>query len=86
MLQDEDDRSGHTAELELRKVHVQAFMFKKANAWGPEFVCSATGTYRDGAAPLYTGLTLAFAAAGTIAGYGVYRYMKIKKFQYGTMG
>ncbi|XP_063705023.1 lysosome-associated membrane glycoprotein 5 isoform X2 [Culicoides brevitarsis] len=82
---DEDDRTGHTAELSLRKVHVQAFMFKKKNAWGPDFICSATGTYRDEAAPLYTGLTLAFAGVGTIAGYGVYRYMKIKKFQYGTM-
>uniref|UniRef100_A0A336LR72 CSON012856 protein n=1 Tax=Culicoides sonorensis TaxID=179676 RepID=A0A336LR72_CULSO len=82
---DSSDRSGHTAKLYLREIQMQAFMFKKANVWGPEFECSATGTYRDETAPLFTGLTLAFAVAGVIAGYGIWRYLKIKKFQYGTM-
>lgn len=48
-------------------------MYKKSNQWGPEFECSATGTYRDETAPLYTGLTLIFGVVVTIGGYAGWR-------------
>lgn len=48
-------------------------------------MCSITGTYRDESAPFYMGTVLAIACICTVAAYGVWRYMKVKKYQYGTM-
>lgn len=42
-FQDENDRAGHTAKLNLRELRMQSFMYKAANTWGPPFQCSATG-------------------------------------------
>jgi hypothetical protein len=48
-----------------------------------EFICSpGAKSYRDERAPLAVGTTLAVATLLTVAGYGVYRYVKIKKVQY----
>lgn len=52
---------------------------------GPPFVCSATGSYRDESAPFYMGTILSIACIATVAGYGIWRYMKVKKYQYGNM-
>ena len=52
---------------------------------GPPYQCSATGSYRDESAPFYLGTILGIACICTVVGYGVFRYMKVKKFQYGTM-
>ncbi|XP_031640726.1 uncharacterized protein LOC116352345 [Contarinia nasturtii] len=82
---DENDRIGHTAKLNLRELRMQSFMYRAANTWGPPFQCSATGTYRDESAPFFVGTTLAIAALAAISAYGVWRYYKVKKFQYGTM-
>ncbi|XP_040168150.1 uncharacterized protein LOC120903033 [Anopheles arabiensis] len=83
--QDENDKSGHLAKLYLRELRMQSFMYKAGNAWGPTFQCSATGTYRDETAPIAVGSTLAVATVCTVVGYGLWRYFKVKKFQYGTM-
>lgn len=47
---------------------MQSFMYRAANSWGPTFQCSATGTYRDEAAPLAVGLTLGACVLLTVAG------------------
>lgn len=65
---DENDKSGHLAKLYLRDLRMQSFMYKAANSWGPTFQCSATGTYRDEAAPLAVGLTLGACVLLTVAG------------------
>lgn len=83
--QDENDRSGHLAKLFLRETRMQGFMYKAGGQWGPPFQCSATGSYRDESAPFYLGTILAVACILTVVGYGVWRYMKVKKFQYGNM-
>ncbi|XP_070503636.1 lysosome-associated membrane glycoprotein 5 [Chironomus tepperi] len=83
--QDENDKSGHLAKLFLRDTRLQGFMYKAAGQWGPPYLCSATGTYRDESAPFYLGTVLAVACIFTVAGYGIWRYMKVKKYQYGTM-
>ena len=75
--QDEDDKSGHLAKLYLRETRMQSFMYKAGNAWGPSYQCTASGTYRDESAPLFVGSTLAFAAVCTVAGYSIFRYMKV---------
>lgn len=64
---------------------MQSFMYKAANQWGPPFQCSATGTYRDETAPIAVGSTLALAVVCTVTGYGLWRYFKVKKVDYGTM-
>uniref|UniRef100_A0A6B2EAK0 Putative lysosome-associated membrane glycoprotein 5 n=1 Tax=Phlebotomus kandelakii TaxID=1109342 RepID=A0A6B2EAK0_9DIPT len=83
--QDDDDRSGHLAKLYLRDLRMQSFMYKKASTWGPSYQCSATGTYRDETAPIAVGSTLAVMTLCMITGYGLWRYFKVKKVQYGTM-
>lgn len=83
--QDENDKAGHLAKLYLRELRMQSFMYKSSNIWGPTFQCSATGTYRDETAPIAVGSTLAVATVCTVVGYGLWRYFKVKKFQYGTM-
>ncbi|XP_038113699.1 uncharacterized protein LOC6040526 isoform X2 [Culex quinquefasciatus] len=83
--QDENDKAGHLAKLYLRELRMQSFMYKSSNTWGPTFQCSATGTYRDETAPIAVGSTLAVATVCTVVGYGLWRYFKVKKFQYGTM-
>lgn len=103
--QDENDRAGHTAKLNLRELRMQSFMYKAANTWGPPFQCSATGlcstyqfisynrvnfivstfyawtgTYRDEAAPLFVGTTLAVFALASISAYGVWRLVEFIHF------
>lgn len=78
--QDEEDKSGHLAKLYLRETRMQSFMYKAGNAWGPSYQCTASGTYRDESAPLFVGSTLAFAAVCTVAGYSIFRYMKVCSF------
>ncbi|XP_055312912.1 uncharacterized protein LOC129574649 [Sitodiplosis mosellana] len=82
---DEYDGIGHTAILNLRELRMQSFMFRVQGTWGPPYQCSASGTYRDESAPLFVGTTLAIASLAAVSAYGVWRYYKIKKFQYGTM-
>jgi hypothetical protein len=52
-----------------------------------EYECSPGGrlSFRDETAPIAVGSTLAVAVLVTVTGYGVYRYVKIKKVQYDTM-
>lgn len=83
--QDKNDMSGHLAKLFLRDLKMQSFMYKSSNQWGPTFQCSATGTYRSETAPMAVGTSLAFACLGIVSGYGMWRYFKVKKVQYGTM-
>ncbi|KAK6623358.1 hypothetical protein RUM43_009210 [Polyplax serrata] len=74
------------AKLNLRQLKMQPFIFKK-DEFGPEFVCSPGGakSYRDETAPIAVGSTLAIVTLLTVTGYGVYRYMKVKKVQYDAM-
>jgi hypothetical protein len=53
----------------------------------PEYECSPGGglAFRDETAPIAVGSTLAVVVLLTVTGYGVYRYVKIKKVQYDTM-
>lgn len=71
--------------LYLRQLRVQPFMYKSTNDFGPQFECSVAGYMRDETAPIAVGSTLALAVLGTITGYGLFRYFKIKKVQYNTM-
>lgn len=80
------DMSGHVAKLFLRNLKIQSFMYKQSGAFGPPFQCTATGSYRDEAAPLYVGTALALATLATIGGYSGFRYFKVKNVQYGSMG
>lgn len=84
-LTDDSNQSGQSAKLYLRDIHLQAFMFRKKQEWGPVSQCSLTGSYRDESAPLYTGLTLLFGVVVTVGGYAAWRYYKVKDTQYGTM-
>ena len=84
-LQDENDKSGHLAKLYLRELRMQSFMYKAANSWGPTFQCSATGTYRDETAPIIVGSVLSLTTVCVVIAYGLWRYFKVKKVQYGTM-
>lgn len=83
--QGQNDMSGHLAKLYLRDLRMQSFMYKEASTWGPPFQCSASGSYRDETAPVAVGSTLAVVVLATITGYGIWRYFKVKKVQYGTM-
>lgn len=53
----------------------------------PEYICSpgGPGSYRSETAPIAVGSTFAIVVLVTVTGYGVYRYFKIKKVEYGTM-
>lgn len=64
---------------------MQGFMYKSTNQWGPPYECSLTGTYRDETAPIAVGSTLALAVVATVTGYGIWRHLKVKKFQYGNV-
>lgn len=44
-FQDENDRVGHTAILNLRELRMQSFMYRAANTWGPPYQCSLTGNF-----------------------------------------
>lgn len=73
------------ATVFLRDFQLQAFMYKAKNAFGPIFACSASGSMRDETAPIAVGATLSVAVLCTITGYGIFRYLKVKKVQYDTM-
>jgi len=51
------------------------------------YECSPGGglAFRDETAPIAVGSTLAVVVLLTVTGYGVYRYVRIKKVQYDTM-
>ncbi|XP_059480643.1 lysosome-associated membrane glycoprotein 5 [Neocloeon triangulifer] len=71
-----------SASILLRDLKIQPFIFK-GDDFGPEFICQpGAKSYRDERAPLAVGTTLAVVTLLTVAGYGVYRYIKIKKVQY----
>ncbi|XP_046676396.1 lysosome-associated membrane glycoprotein 5 [Homalodisca vitripennis] len=79
-------KSDLIAEVLLRELEVQPFIFKSSN-FGPEYRCPAPGqsTYRSETAPLIVGSILAAACLATVTGYSIFRYFKIKKVQYDTM-
>lgn len=81
---EEDAPEGLRGTLFLREYQLQPFMYKGSN-FGPPFECSKTAGFRDETAPIAVGSTLAVAVLLTVAGYGVFRYFKIKKVQYNTM-
>lgn len=88
LIPDEDDtRSppGLHGKLFLRSFQLQPFMYK-GNNFGPASDCNAQPGFRDETAPIAVGSTLAIAVLGTVTGYGVYRYFKVNKVQYNTMG
>ncbi|KDR15594.1 lysosome-associated membrane glycoprotein 5 [Zootermopsis nevadensis] len=74
-----------SATLFLRGLKLQPFISKKD--FGPVYECSPGGSlaFRDETAPIAVGSTLAVVVLLTVTGYGVYRYVKIKKVQYDTM-
>jgi hypothetical protein len=73
------------ATVFLQVFKLQPFMSK--TDFGPEYECSPGGglAFRDETAPIAVGSTLAVVVLLTVTGYGVYRYVKIKKVQYDTM-
>lgn len=72
-------------KLFLRFLQLQPFMYK-GHEFGPEYDCNNEVTIRDETAPIAVGSTLAIAVLATVTGYGAYRYFKVKKVQYNTMG
>ncbi|XP_065344035.1 lysosome-associated membrane glycoprotein 5 [Cloeon dipterum] len=71
-----------SASILLRDLKIQPFIFK-GDDFGPEFICQpGAKSFRDERAPLAVGTTLAVVTLLTVSGYGVYRYIKIKKVQY----
>ncbi|XP_055528045.1 uncharacterized protein LOC129720582 [Wyeomyia smithii] len=83
--QDENDNAGHSATLFLRELRVQSFMDKSLNAWVPPLACGVTETYRDDTVWNVVGYTLAVATVCSVVGYGLWRYFKVKKSQYGNV-
>ncbi|XP_041985640.1 uncharacterized protein LOC121737959 [Aricia agestis] len=85
----EEDNSNtniaHRAKLYLRQMRLQAFMFKRDGEFGPPWHCSDSARARSETAPVAVGAALAIATAGTLVGYAVWRYLKVKKVQYDTM-
>ncbi|XP_072933730.1 uncharacterized protein [Epargyreus clarus] len=75
----------HRAKLYLRQMRLQAFMFKRDGEFGPPWHCSDATRARSEAAPVAVGAALAIATAGTLVGYAIWRYLKVKKVQYDTM-
>lgn len=76
---------GSRAKLYLRQMKLQAFMYKKGGEFGPPWHCSDSARGRSEAAPVAVGAALAIATAGTLVGYAIWRYLKVKKVQYDTM-
>ncbi|XP_032524516.1 lysosome-associated membrane glycoprotein 1 [Danaus plexippus] len=74
----------HRAKLYLRQMRLQPFMFKREGEFGPPWHCSESLS-RSEAAPVAVGAALAVATAGTLLGYAIFRYLKVKKVQYDTM-
>lgn len=60
-------------------------MFKRDGEFGPPWHCSDSARARSEAAPVAVGAALAIATAGTLVGYAIWRYLKVKKVQYDTM-
>lgn len=87
LVPDEDDNLPNNlrGKLFLRSFQLQPFMYK-GNDFEPPFDCNGQMSFRDETAPIAVGSTLAIAVLATVTGYGVYRYFKIKKVQYNTMG
>ncbi|CAG9790058.1 unnamed protein product [Diatraea saccharalis] len=84
----ESDTSAATAQrakLYLRQMRLQAFMYKRDGEFGPPWHCSDSARARSEAAPVAVGAALAIATAGTLVGYAIWRYLKVKKVQYDTM-
>ncbi|XP_026324612.1 lysosome-associated membrane glycoprotein 1 [Hyposmocoma kahamanoa] len=77
--------AGHRAKLYLRQMRLQAFMYKKGGEFGPPWHCSDSSRARSETAPVAVGAALAIATAGTLVGYAIWRYLKVKKVQYDTM-
>ncbi|XP_048488199.1 uncharacterized protein LOC105385071 isoform X2 [Plutella xylostella] len=82
---DATNTAGHRAKLYLRQMRLQAFMFKRDGEFGPPWHCSDSARARSETAPVAVGAALALATAGTLLGYAVWRYVKVKKVQYDTM-
>ncbi|XP_049882324.1 uncharacterized protein LOC126378169 [Pectinophora gossypiella] len=80
-----NSNAGHRAKLYLRQMRLQAFMYKKDGEFGPPWHCSDSSRGRSEAAPVAVGAALAIATAGTLVGYAIWRYLKVKKVQYDTM-
>lgn len=76
---------GLQGKLFLRSFQLQPFMYK-GNDFETAFDCNGQISFRDETAPIAVGSTLAIAVLATVTGYGVFRYFKIKKVQYNTMG
>lgn len=82
--EEDDPPAGLSGTLFLRALQMQPFMYKSSD-FGPAYECKTTRSFRDETAPIAVGSTLAIAVLVTVAGYGVFRYLKIKKVQYNTM-
>ncbi|XP_037293602.1 uncharacterized protein LOC115448719 [Manduca sexta] len=83
--EDTSPNTGHRAKLYLRQMRLQPFMFKRDGEFGPAWHCSDSARARSEAAPVAVGAALAVATAGTLVGYAIWRYLKVKKVQYDTM-
>ncbi|CAG4975245.1 lysosome-associated membrane glycoprotein 5 [Colias croceus] len=77
--------TAHRAKLYLRQMRLQPFMFKRDGLFGPPWKCSDANRTRSETAPVAVGSALAIATAGTLVGYAIWRYLKVKKVQYDTM-
>ncbi|XP_050680403.1 uncharacterized protein LOC126976194 [Leptidea sinapis] len=77
--------TAHRAKLYLRQMRLQPFMFRRDGLFGPSWKCSDANRSRSETAPVAVGSALAIATAGTLIGYAIWRYLKVKKVQYDTM-
>ncbi|XP_065205544.1 lysosome-associated membrane glycoprotein 5-like [Planococcus citri] len=73
-------------KLLLRELTIEPFIFKN-NDFGPEYLCAegGAGSFRSETAPFVFGSLLTVSALFTVAGYSIYRYLKVNKVQYDTM-
>ncbi|VVD05719.1 unnamed protein product [Leptidea sinapis] len=58
---------------------------RRDGLFGPSWKCSDANRSRSETAPVAVGSALAIATAGTLIGYAIWRYLKVKKVQYDTM-
>ncbi|XP_068624356.1 uncharacterized protein [Battus philenor] len=82
---DANSKVAHRAKLYLRQMRLQAFMFKRDGEFGPPWHCTDSARSRSETVPVAVGAALAIATAGTLVGYAIWRYLKVKKVQYDTM-
>lgn len=81
-----DSAGGQVATIILRDVHIQPYV--KDGQFGPSVNCPGGKVTRrkiNENVPLAVGSIFTCVTLATIAGYALWRHIKVKKFNYGTM-